>query len=693
MISSAHILSSSSLKVSHSIRTCILCDFVQKSTMSSSNKCTNCGSLDLDTDPARGDVVCTACGTVLEHSAIVSEIQFEENAHGGSSALGQFVSSDSKGGARGFGQSFHTGLGKESREITQQNARKAITNLAHQLRLSQLCIDEAFNFFKMALSRQLTRGRRSTHVIAACLYMTCRIEGTAHMLIDFSDVLQIDVYELGRTYLRLSQALSLSIPSMDPCIYIFRFANRLDFASKTHEVAMTAIRLVQRMKRDSIHTGRRPSGLCGAALLIAARLHEFNRTVDDVIKIVKVHESTLRKRLMEFGETPSSALTLDEFMNVDLEEEQDPPSFKAARKKDRERLQKLMEESDMDSHLSQLQHEIERQLDERKARSKKFSRATESLLEKSTHISSNQDGESAEADRFATQSTIGVIRDCLTKDSATGSGHQEPQVGLGPSIASMGLLEDNRTNTAVEPAEQTGEIDLQDIDDNEIDSYIMSEQEASNKDCLWMKVNADYLQELKEKEEKAKRDQEEGKPEKKKRKPSNKKGKNAPGGASGTAGEAVQKMLQEKKMSSKLNYDVLKNLSVDANSDFVPVANNLTPVTGKRERLDSESEKTEETSTEPAAKVIKTERAPRVPAQRRNKKVEPAMLAVMPDIPDAPETPAAVAPEEADVPEDYDDMDAEEPEPQHEEQSWSQLLNQHRGEDDCYGEDYDYDDY
>ena len=33
----------------------------------------------------------------------------------------------------------------------------------------------------------------------------CRTEGTSHMLIDFSDILQIDVYELGRTYLRLSQ--------------------------------------------------------------------------------------------------------------------------------------------------------------------------------------------------------------------------------------------------------------------------------------------------------------------------------------------------------------------------------------------------------------------------------------------------------------------------------------------------------
>lgn len=48
---------------------------------------------------------------------------------------------------------------------------------------------------------------------------------------------------------------------------------------------------------------------------------------------------------MEFGDTPSSALTLDEFMTVDLEEEQDPPSFKAARKKDKERLQKASSNS------------------------------------------------------------------------------------------------------------------------------------------------------------------------------------------------------------------------------------------------------------------------------------------------------------------------------------------------------------
>ena len=51
---------------------------------------------------------------------------------------------------------------------------------------------------------------------------------------------------------------------------------------------MTALRLVSRMKKDWMHFGRRPSGLCGAALLIAARLHAFNRSVYDVIKVRSV---------------------------------------------------------------------------------------------------------------------------------------------------------------------------------------------------------------------------------------------------------------------------------------------------------------------------------------------------------------------------------------------------------------------
>ncbi|XP_050588596.1 transcription factor IIIB 90 kDa subunit isoform X1 [Bombus affinis] len=527
----------------------------------SASKCRNCGSTNIETDPARGDAVCTDCGFVLEDQLIVSETAFKETPSGNMMVLGQFVANDSTGGATGFGATYHVN-GKESRGITLQNARKGITHLCMQLQLNQHCIDTSMNFYKMALNRQLTRGRKQAHNHAACVYITCRTEGTAHMLIDISDVLQICVHELGRTYLRFTQALCINIPSVDPCLYIMRFANKLEFGEKTHEVSMTALRVVQRMKRDSIHSGRRPSGLCGAALLMAARLHEFNRSPADIIKIVKVHESTLRKRLIEFGDTPSSALTLEEFMTVDLEEEQDPPAFKAARKKDRERLQRL----NIDTEINELQAEIDKQLEEHRLGKIKKRKDAASI-------------ERADTDRFIRESNLDVIKhyvgndvddpDSDFQDSETNNINDRLITGLGPNIASMGLISTNdRENETKDPVNtnfenDTGEIDVADLDDEELDSYIMSEKEAQFKHNLWNKVNAEYLNQQKEKEERRQKEKEEGKPEKKRRRTTKRNKNQVP---ANTAGEAIEKMLQEKKISSKINYEVLKSLNVSLNN-------------------------------------------------------------------------------------------------------------------------------
>ena len=54
-------------------------------------KCQSCGSTDIENDSSRADAVCTRCGTVCESGIIVSDVQFEENAHGGSSALGRLA--------------------------------------------------------------------------------------------------------------------------------------------------------------------------------------------------------------------------------------------------------------------------------------------------------------------------------------------------------------------------------------------------------------------------------------------------------------------------------------------------------------------------------------------------------------------------------------------------------------------------
>lgn len=656
----------------------------------STTKCRNCGSTDIETDPARGDAVCTDCGFVLEDQLIVSETAFKETPSGNMMVLGQFVANDSTGGATGFGATYHVN-GKESRGITLQNARKGITHLCMQLQLNQHCIDTSMNFYKMALNRQLTRGRKQAHNHAACVYITCRTEGTAHMLIDISDVLQICVHELGRTYLRFTQALCINIPSVDPCLYIMRFANKLEFGEKTHEVSMTALRVVQRMKKDSIHSGRRPSGLCGAALLMAARLHEFNRSPADIIKIVKVHESTLRKRLIEFGDTPSSALTLEEFMTVDLEEEQDPPAFKAARKKDKERLQRL----NIDTEIKELQAEIDKQLEEHRLGKTRKRKDVASI-------------EKEDTDRFVRESNLDVIKNYVGNDvddpdndlQNHGANNINDQLitGLGPNFASMGLISTNDRENEMKDSVNTnfendsGEIDVADFDDEELDSYIMSEKEAQFKHNLWNKVNAEYLIQQKEKEERRQKEKEEGKPEKKRRRTTKRNKNQVP---ANTAGEAIEKMLQEKKISSKINYEVLKSLNVNLNNSIKEQQKIEEPIQSPKKEINSPSSSkissvsnSLETQHKPNTSIVKKLRVTKSQTPRKDEVQMPVEIETNTTESILPRVDTSLDMDETD---DYVDEDVE-ADPT--EMTVGEMLGHHGSEDENdFGYGYDEEDY
>ncbi|CAJ1077848.1 BRF1 RNA polymerase III transcription initiation factor subunit b [Xyrichtys novacula] len=559
----------------------------------SSRVCKTCGGSDIDVDQARGSAVCTGCGSVLEDNIIVSEVQFVEGSGGVSSAVGQFVSADGPVKAPLLGSGFHTSVGKESRAQTLQSGKRQIQQLGSQLQLNQHCLDTAFNFFKMVVSKHLTRGRKTEHVIAACLYLVCRTEGTPHMLLDLSDLLQVNVYILGKTFLLLARELCINAPAIDPCLYIPRFAHMLEFGAKTHEVSMTALRLVQRMKRDWMHTGRRPSGLCGAALLVAARMHKFRRTVKDVISVVKVCQTTLRKRLTEFEDTPTSQLTIDEFMRVDLEQECDPPSFTASQHK--AKMQQLEQElsrklDDVEGEISCYKDEIESELEKSRPKLRGIYAAYAKELdpEDSEVLSVASEPEDPDVEenelqaaaQHLTQEFLGqVIQEEEGLGSKTdvgkeeeagavkeGSVHQRQVASLDiilgklPTAASLQqtFIESESSDKPDDEQSESGELDLDGIDDQEIEKYILNEREVQVKTDLWMKQNAEYLQEQKEKEERIKKEKEQG-TYKEKPKKSKKKKKELVEASS--AGEAIERMLEKKKISSKINYDVLRDLN------------------------------------------------------------------------------------------------------------------------------------
>nr|GMC60252.1 transcription factor IIIB 60 kDa subunit-like isoform X1 [Ipomoea batatas] len=153
----------------------------------------------------------------------------------------------------------------------------------------------ALRFYTIALERNFTRGRRKEQVQAACLYIACS-------------------YVLGAVFLQLCKLLSLEEhpivqKPVDPSLFIHRFTDRL-FGERKPNVSRTALHIVASMKRDWMQTGRKPSGVCGAALYIASLSYGLKCSKLDIIKVVHICEATLTKRLIEFENTDSGSLTV-----------------------------------------------------------------------------------------------------------------------------------------------------------------------------------------------------------------------------------------------------------------------------------------------------------------------------------------------------------------------------------------------
>lgn len=539
--------------------------------MSGKKVCPHCNSSEIEPEPSRGEVYCTTCGHVVESNMIVSEVQFEEGARGGSHVIGKHVGES--GCARpNIGSIF--GSSRESRQATLDSAKNKIKAVAAQLRLNGHCTDVAFNLYKRALQKRLTHGRKNTHVVAACIYITCRTESTSHMLLDLSDVMQVNVYELGKTYLKLSNALHIKIPAIDPCIYIVRFAAKLDLSDKAHEIEMTAMRIAQRMKRDWMHFGRRPSGLCGAALLVAARLHDVHCSVKEIIKVVKVCEATIRKRLTEFGETPSSRLTLDDFMSVELEGEEDPPCFKAARKKGKPGetscgTDKINEE--VTQEATTLEQQIEAELEKaRKSRRNPFASFLGVSDDTSELNLSDPSNPVVQELMFGESTFLDTDDQVNTNDDNNNANKHWPSASMLKINQTLYPKETNEEDVdEVDEGEEeeesenkeTGELFFDDLDDDEINSYILDEQQADLKRKVWEDCNAEWIAEMKEKE-KRKAEEEEAVKEKGEVQPKKKRRTTKRHAVqANSAGEAIEKMLQAKHISAKINYEVLRQLS------------------------------------------------------------------------------------------------------------------------------------
>lgn len=106
--------------------------------------------------------------------------------------------------------------------------------------------------------------------------------------------------------------------------------------------------------------------------------------------------------------------------------------------------------------------------------------------------------ETQDANAFITESTLGAIKDCCSDTVIKDSQHEQTEIG--PNLITFGIESSKAISTQENPLEELeDEITLDGLDEDEIDSYLMTPEEAQYKDGIWTKINATYLEDQRSK--------------------------------------------------------------------------------------------------------------------------------------------------------------------------------------------------
>ena len=295
-----------------------------------------------------GAKICSNCGTQVSENNIVAEVTFGESGSGAAVVEGGHVGENQRfaNSLGAVAQRRAGGSGRERGGDHEMNGREALRTFTGRIAISQTYVDQALHLYKLAARESFTQGRRAEEVAGACLYAACRRDKqNTVLLMDLAEIIKVNVFHLGDTYRALTKLLYLEVKTASHLIEIeplvLKYAAKLEFGDQTRQVAEDAVKIIRRMKRDWITTGRHPAGLCGACIILAARMNNFRRSVREVVFVVKVADLTIAKRLEEFKRTRSSALTVDEFRSVGnrIKVQHDPPALFEAK----ERARKLLE--------------------------------------------------------------------------------------------------------------------------------------------------------------------------------------------------------------------------------------------------------------------------------------------------------------------------------------------------------------
>jgi transcription initiation factor TFIIB len=296
---------------------------LKEKELTKENVCPVCGSANIVFDRERGEVTCGNCGTVIDvyiDHGLDTKMRVNERGQRMGVGSPETLTRVDKGRATmikgvkdAHGKQITPNQRERMRRITRVQrqlyvstsiernmkiALRELNKLTTLLNLPMTVRESAVIYYNKLVRMRLTWGRRIEEVVAAAVFIACRMAGIPHDIEEISQYAEVRGKAVGRAVRLALGKLKIRLLPPSAKNYIPKYVSSLGLP---YDVASSAIKILDEIDTKGLVTGRDPSCLAGAAIYIATRLEKQERTQVEVAKAVHCSELTIRNRSKEIA--------------------------------------------------------------------------------------------------------------------------------------------------------------------------------------------------------------------------------------------------------------------------------------------------------------------------------------------------------------------------------------------------------
>jgi transcription initiation factor TFIIB len=199
----------------------------------------------------------------------------------------------------------------QARTSTDRNLMRAFGELGRQrdkLGLSDAMIDKTAYIYRKALGKGLLKGRSSSAILAAAIYIACREMGATRSLNDISEITDVRRKVISRSLMILIQQLEIIMPLIDPVKCIAKIANKANISEKSKRMA---IDVMKDLVNTQVPAGKRPMSLAATILYLCCMRNNEGVTQRHLAEAAGVTEVTLRNIIKGLKSSNVSSAIMD----------------------------------------------------------------------------------------------------------------------------------------------------------------------------------------------------------------------------------------------------------------------------------------------------------------------------------------------------------------------------------------------